>query len=94
MWRLKDEAMGAVKLENAMAMKKRLEALAAHIDEITSIEVGINFNKSAAAYDVALYSEFVGTAELKAYQEHPEHKKVADFIHAVVEERAVVDYKL
>ncbi len=93
LWRLKEEALGALKMENALAVKKRLEALNDIIPEINFLEVGINFNNSAAAYDVALYSEFKTMEDLAAYQEHPEHVKVAEFIQSVRDDRAVVDYK-
>ncbi|MCQ6963297.1 Dabb family protein [Methanolobus chelungpuianus] len=92
MWKLKETAEGTNKLENALVMKEMLESLPGRIPEIVSLEVGININPTDAAYDVVLYSEFRDEAALYAYQEHPEHVKVADFVAKVREERAVVDY--
>jgi len=43
---------------------------------------------------VVLYSEFRSQKDLEAYQRHPEHIRVAEFIEKVREERRVVDYTL
>ena len=58
MWKLKDSARGVSKEENAKELKSVLEDLKDKIDVIKEIEVGMDFNGSAAAYDVALYSVF------------------------------------
>ncbi len=92
-WTLKPFAEGATKDENARRMKARLEALPGRVPGIERLEVGINVAVSDAAYDLALYSEFASPAALDAYQVHPEHVAVADFIGRVRERRAVVDYE-
>lgn len=92
MWKLKETAEGKSKLENALVMKEMLESLPGKISEIKFLEVGINIKPSDASYDVVLYSEFRDEAALSAYQGHPEHVKVADFVAKIREERAVVDY--
>ena len=94
MWRLKEQAEGATKQENAQKMKQMLEALKGMISEIVQIEVGINQLESPAAYDVVLYSEFANLAGLNAYQLHPEHEKCKEFIGKIVSDRAVVDYEI
>ncbi len=93
LWKLKNSAEGAGKDENAKKMKTALEALKAKIPQVRRIEAGINMIPSDAAYDVALYSEFASEKDLDAYQKHPEHLKVADFIGKIRESRVVVDYK-
>ena len=55
MWKLKDEAEGNSKDENAKIIKNSLEDLKGKINEIVDIEVGIDVNKSEQAYDVVLY---------------------------------------
>jgi hypothetical protein len=92
MWRLKDSAAGASKEENAIKLKESLEALRQVIDDIVSLEVEINFNSSPAAFDVVLHSEFRDEEGLKAYQKHPEHLKIVDFVGEIRSDRAVVDY--
>jgi hypothetical protein len=93
MWRLKDEAAGATKEENALKLKDALESLKGKIESLKAAEVGINFNPSPAAFDVVLYSEFEDPDGLNAYQNHPEHVKIADFVGEIRTDRAVVDYE-
>ncbi len=93
MWTLKKYAEGKDKSENIIIMKEKLESLIDNIDLIRKLEVGLNFNSSAAANDIVLYSEFDSAEDLDAYQIHPEHRKVAEFIGKIDEKRAVVDYE-
>ena len=78
--------------KGAEEVKKTLEALKEKIDVLKHIEVGINFNPSEAAWDIALYSEFDSAEDLNAYQVHPAHVEAAGFVKTVVSQRAVVDY--
>ena len=94
MWKLKDTARGVSKDKNALELKSILEDLKHKISVIKQIEVGIDFNKSAAAFDVVLYLEFDSKEDLQAYQKHPEHVKVVDFVNEIRDERAVVDYEI
>jgi len=94
MWKLKDSARGTSKDQNALELKSVLEDLKNKISVIKQIEVGINFNKSSAAYDVVLYSEFDSLQDLQAYQKHPDHVKVVDFVNEIRDDRAVVDYEI
>lgn len=93
LWRLKDFAEGADKASNAGKIKVELEALRGRIPGLTEIEVGVNFDPSGAAYDLALYSVFESKEALQAYQSHPEHVRVAEFIGRVRSERVVADYE-
>lgn len=94
LWRLKDFAEGADKASNAGHIKVGLERLQGRIPGLVSIEVGVNFEPSSAAFDVALYSVFESPEALAAYQKHPEHASVADFIAKVRTERVLVDYEV
>jgi len=93
LWKLKANAEGAGREQNAVFMKRELEALKATIPQIKHIEVGLNIVPSDAAHDVALYSEFATEQDLNTYQKHPDHLRIADFVAKVRESRAVVDYK-
>ncbi|TVR91205.1 MAG: Dabb family protein [Spirochaetaceae bacterium] len=93
-WKLKPEVDGSTASENARRMKAVLEELCETVPGIVALEVGINFNPSDAAYDVALYSEFESRAGLESYQKHPDHVAAAEFVKSVVSGRAVVDYEL
>jgi len=92
LFKLKSSAEGASKEENAKKIKAGLEALKGKIPQIRHIEVGINIIPSDAAYDIAIYSEFVDEKDLAIYAKHPEHLKVAEFVGKVRESRVVVDY--
>ncbi len=93
-WKLKEEANGLSKAENAAAIKQKLEALAGQIEGLLHIEVGTDFLHSAESVDVVLYSEFTDKAALEFYQQHPLHKAVMPFIGEARSERRVVDYEL
>ncbi len=72
--------------------KQKLENLKDKIDVIKSIEVGRNVNPVDVAYDIALTVEVDDFNALNAYREHPEHKKILDFINNVKQKAVVVDY--
>ena len=94
MWKLKDIHEGVGKNENALKLKRELENLKGKINEIQEIEVGLNFNESEASCDVVLYSTFNSVEDLKVYQKHPDHVKVAEFLSELRTERRVVDYEI
>lgn len=92
MWRFKDEAEGRTKLENMELIKEKLCALKEIIPEIKSIEIGININKTDAAYDMILVSTFEDSLALERYVAHPRHKAVSQYVKKVRTDRAVTDY--
>lgn len=94
LWTLKPVSFGRSAQENALEIKSRLEALAEKIPGLTHLEVGIDFGRTDASADVALYCEFVDRAALDAYQVHPDHVAIAGFIGEARETRAVVDYEV
>lgn len=93
MWNLKSEFDGKNKSELRKELKDKLESLESKIDEIRKLEVGINQSGSDAACDVVLYSEFDSMNDLKSYQDHPEHVKIAEFVSSIRTSRHVVDYE-
>ena len=93
MWKLPEEKDGLNKEQIAQKIKASLEALPAKISEIVSLQVGINFNTGALAYDVCLVTDFKTTADLDAYQKNEYHLQAASYIRAVNEGRVVVDYE-
>lgn len=92
-WKLKDEANGKSKLENATAIKQKLEDLNGKIEGCIKLEVGFDFLHSAESADVVLYSEFENKEALDFYANHPLHKAVMPFIAEARSERRVVDYE-
>ena len=93
-WRLFDFAEGNTKKENALKLKEMLLSLPSKIPQIKKMEVGINIDRTDAASDVVLYSEFYSLEDLQAYQKHPEHQKVVEFLNKVRSEKRVVDYEV
>ncbi len=93
MWKLKNEALGLTKAENALKIKEMLESLKGEIKEIISIEVGIDCTDNSNNYDVILVSEFKTLDDLNSYQIHPKHVECGQFIKQVYESRVCVDYK-
>lgn len=98
MWKLKDEAEGASKEKNAEKMKLILEGLKVNIDEIKSVEVGINITdedeEAGSAFDVVLISDFETELDYTMYTRNAHHKKAIEFINSVIDERHFVDYKM
>jgi hypothetical protein len=93
-WKLKENANGNTKAENALLIKEKLEALNGRIKGVLKIEVGIDFSKTESSSDVVLYSEFASREDLDNYQGHPEHKALLPFITEARSERIVVDYEV
>lgn len=93
-WKLKEIAEGKTKEENAKIIKQGLKGLKPIVKEIISIEVGINFNNSDAAFDLVLITNFNSIEDLNAYQTNPNHLKIAEYIGKVREDRIVADYNI
>lgn len=96
LWKLKENADGRSKTENAILLKKRLENLNGIIPGMRLLEVGINKMNTGndEEVDVMLYSEFETMEALEAYYPHPEHVKLKDFVQAIRYERRVIDYQV
>jgi len=95
LWKLKENADGRSKSENALLLKQRLESLNGIISGMNCLEVGINLvnNPTDDDVDVVLYSEFENMEALQAYYPHPEHIKLKSFVQAIRGERRVIDYQ-
>jgi quinol monooxygenase YgiN len=92
-WRLKDAADDGARVRSIELIRSAVEGMRATVPGIRHIEVGADFERSSAAWDVALYSEFESREALDAYQVHPEHDRVRVLVGGLVAERAVVDYE-
>ncbi|WP_028610279.1 Dabb family protein [Paenibacillus harenae] len=63
------------------------------IEELKSIEVGIDVLHSDRSYDIALITKFDSMEALNAYQVHPVHKKVIEHMAQVREASVAVDFE-
>lgn len=92
LFKLADEAEGNTKIENALIIKRRLEALSEVIPEIVDIKVSINAdNMPEDNYDIMLDCEFENARDLQIYATHPAHLQVVEFIGKVRTARAAID---
>ena len=82
------------KAVNIKNVENQLNGLVFKIDELNSIEVGIDFNQSERAFDLSLYSTFDSREALDAYAIDAEHLKVVSLIKEVTIESKVVDYEI
>ncbi len=92
MWKLKSEAEGKTKAENALWLKEHLEALVGVVPELLSMEVGINVKESDTAYDAVLISTFENPEGLESYKVHPAHLAISGYCKKIRDGRVEVDY--
>ncbi|MCC6503282.1 MAG: Dabb family protein [Deltaproteobacteria bacterium] len=79
--------------ESIYKAEQVLRSLEGRVPVIRSIEVGVDVLRSQRSYDICLTVKFDTLEDLEAYQSHPEHVLVADYIGSVRESVAVVDYE-
>jgi hypothetical protein len=94
MWKLKDHAEGADRAENATKLKAALETCRSIVRGQGHFEVGVAQPGLEATYDVVLVSDFDDKAALDAYQIHPKHVALKDFVASVRESRQCIDYEV
>jgi sporulation integral membrane protein YtvI len=94
MWQLLDTAHGMSREEVIRTMAHKLNSLPPLIPQILSFDVGTDIRYDATAYDLVLVSEFASREDLDLYKKHPEHVKVANWIHQAVKARSVVDFEV
>lgn len=92
-WKLHETAGGRSRAENARLMKERFEEIANMLDGLRHLEVGIDVLHTETSADVVLYTEFESRAAYEAYNNHPAHKAVAEFVQGVRSERRGIDYE-
>jgi hypothetical protein len=88
LFKLKDNSEESVARTAAV-----LRDMEGKIDELKYIEVGIDVLHSERSYDISLTTKFESMAALEAYQVHPVHKKVIEYMMQVREASASVDYE-
>lgn len=90
-WNYADGFSEQQNIENAKKMKDQIEDLAHCISGITDLKVIINPLSSSNA-DVLLDSMFESEEALAAYQIHPAHQQVSQFVGTVMKNRKCIDY--
>jgi hypothetical protein len=68
--------------------------LPASIPAIKTMHLGRDIGETPTNWDVVLIMDFETTADLAAYQAHPEHQPVKAIVRRVTGDRMAVDFEL
>jgi hypothetical protein len=71
----------------------QLRSLSAIVPGIESFSVGFDTLHSPRSYDTGLLALFRDRLVLDAYSVHPDHVKVVEFGHSIIETMAKVDFE-
>ena len=63
------------------------------IPQLRHLEIGIDILHSDRSYHLALLTKFDSLEDMKAYQIHPVHEEVSNFMASVRESSVTVDYE-
>ncbi|GAB2724146.1 Dabb family protein [Paenibacillus thermoaerophilus] len=63
------------------------------IPQLRHLEVGVDVLRSERSYDIGLYTKFDSLEDLQAYQVHPVHQEVIQYMASVRESSVAVDYE-
>lgn len=88
LFKLKDNSPEQVRI-----LRDKLCGLEGKIPELLHIEAGIDVVRSERSYDLALVTKFRSLDDMKAYQVHPAHQEVLQYINTVKESVIAVDYE-
>ncbi len=88
LFKLKDQS--ARSFEKA---KDVLLSLRGKVPQLRHLEVGTDILHSGRSFDIALITRFDSLEELQAYQAHPAHVEVAEYMTSVRESAVSVDYE-
>ena len=93
-WRLKNRENETAREETARAIKQKIENMRGKIPGLLRIEGGVDFSRTSASCDVALYAELESREALAGYHVHPAHEEFKAFVGPHLSERYLVDYEL
>lgn len=79
--------------EEAKKIAPMLKALVGKVPGLLSMEAGADFVGNARSFDLALIAKFETREDLAVYADHPEHVKVKEYIHTVLEKGISVDFE-
>lgn len=94
MWKFLDEAEGKTRAENMQLISDLLMALKPQIPELLSLEIGQDIGVGRDPFDMVLITIFADAQSLERYQNHPEHKKISQYVAKVRSARACVDFEM
>ncbi len=79
--------------ENKRVIKEKLMSMKGKIETLKNIEVGLNFDESERAYDIALITDFKDIEGLKTYATHELHLPIVAYLKSINTVTKVVDFK-
>ncbi|MNJ45592.1 Stress responsive A/B Barrel Domain protein [compost metagenome] len=88
LFKLKDSSPESI--ERTASVLRNMEG---RIEQLRSIEVGIDVVKSPRSYDIALVTTFDSLEDLQGYQVHPVHQKVIEHMTEARESQVAVDFE-
>ena len=91
-WSFKEGFTDSEKQAHLQKIKSSLEVLPAVVGGVVELNVQIDLLETSNL-SAMLNSLFKSEEALKAYQIHPEHKKVSEFVRSVMEDRVCLDYE-
>lgn len=88
MYKLKDASR-----DNCDEMVRRFLSMSGKIEQLKSVKAGVDILRSPRSYDVVLECEFESREDMNAYQQHPVHIPVKQFVGELIECAHSVDYE-
>ena len=88
MFKLKDNS--PAKVQEAASM---LSSMKGKIEGLVDLQTGVDFLGSERSYDLALICTFDNEEHFKAYVNHPVHRPVKAYMHAVRETSVSCDFR-
>ena len=88
LFKLKDRSRKSVE-----KVRDILLGMEGKIPQLRHLEVGIDILHSGRSFDIALITRFDSLEEMQAYQEHPVHVEVANYMTTARELAVTVDYE-
>lgn len=79
-------------MEDAAIAREKLLGMAGRIPGLLSVEAGVDVTRSPRSFDLGLVTRHPDEEALRAYQVHPVHVEVAEFIRAKMTASAAVDF--
>ena len=87
MWRFADE-------KDIEIARDALENMKGRVSAVRSLEVGRDFLRSGASFDLVLITEHEDREKLEAYQADPLHGEVKKILGGLKSDRVVVDFEI
>ena len=80
-------------MDDAEIGRRRLLSMKGRIPSMLDIEAGIDITRSGRSYELALITRHSDVNGLQAYQDHPVHQEVLDYLKAHSSGSVAVDFE-